>query len=278
MIRRSQRHGNAVASLASCWLALAVAVSAHPRGRIDSYLICATPRTGSTLLCGLLSSAGVAGHPESYFRKQGQQDYAAQWGIARSPDGGFRYADYVRGALAAGRSGNGVFAARIMWETLEEVVGELRMMSPDLCGSISLLERAFGRMRFIYLRRDNIVAQAVSLLRAEQTNVWHDPVQATRPDPDHEAQFDFDRIHQRVQLIDQHNAAWQRWFSSAGIEPFAVLYEELAVDPAAITRRILDFLDLELAPGRELAVQHRRLADELSTQWIARYEAELLRS
>lgn len=53
-------------------------------------------------------------------------------------------------------------------------------------------------------------------------------------------------------MISQHNAAWQEWFSSAGIEPFPVLYEE-------------DFLDLELPPGRELAVQHRRLADELST-------------
>ncbi|MDE2800576.1 MAG: Stf0 family sulfotransferase, partial [Gemmatimonadota bacterium] len=29
-------------------------------GRTDSYLICATPRTGSTLLCGLLTSTEVA--------------------------------------------------------------------------------------------------------------------------------------------------------------------------------------------------------------------------
>lgn len=264
--------------LTSCWLALAVFVSARPRGQIDSYLMCATPRTGSTLLCGLLASAGVAGRPESYFRRQGQQDYAMQWGIARSPEGGFRYLDYVRAALAAGRTDNGVFAARMMWETVEEVLGELGTMNPDLPGrSASLLARAFGHVRFIYLRRDDIVAQAVSLLRAEQTSVWHDPVQATRTEPDHDTQFVFDQIHQRVQMIDQHNSAWQGWFSSVGIEPFPVLYEELAADPVGITHRILDFLGLELPPGRELVVQHRRLADELSTQWIARYQAELLR-
>lgn len=240
--------------------------------------MCATPRTGSTLLCGLLASAGVAGRPESYFRRQGQHGYAVQWDIAGSPDGGFRYADYVRAALAAGRTGNGVFAARVMWETMEEVVGELGTMSPALSGrSASLLARAFGDVRFIYLRRVDIVAQAVSLLRAEQTNVWHDPVQATRTEPDHDAQFDFDQIHQRVQMIDQHNSAWQGWFSSVGIEPFPVLYEELAADPAGITHRVLDFVGLELPPGRELVVQHRRLADELSTRWIARYQAELLR-
>jgi trehalose 2-sulfotransferase len=256
-----------------------VPVSARPRGRIDSYLICATPRTGSTLLCGLLASTGVAGRPESYFRRQGLQDYAVQWGIASSPDGGFGYADYVRAALAAGRTDNGVFAARVMWETLDEVVGELRTMNPGLSdSSVTLLERAFGHMRFVYLRRDDIVAQAVSLLRAEQTNVWHDPVKAARPEPDREAQFDFGQIRQRAQVIDQHNSAWQGWFSSAGIEPFPVLYEELAVDPVGITHRILDFLSLELSPGRELVVQHRRLADELNAQWIARYQAELLRS
>lgn len=238
--------------------------------------MCATPRTGSTLLCGLLASAGVAGHPESYFRRQDQQDYAVQWGISRSPDGGFRYADYVRAALAAGRTDNGVFAARMMWETLEEVVGELAMMNPDLSGDgIGLLTRAFGHLRFVYLCRDDIVAQAVSLLRAEQTGVWHDPVPAPRAEPGHDAQFDFDQVHQRVQLLEQHNSAWREWFSAVGVEPFAVRYEELAVDPAGITRRALDFLGLDLPPGRELAVRHRRLADELSARWIARYQAEL---
>src|SRR3954470_5825583 len=32
-----------------------------------SYLVCATPRSGSTLLCHLLDQTGVAGHPEEYF-------------------------------------------------------------------------------------------------------------------------------------------------------------------------------------------------------------------
>src|SRR6201991_2549603 len=32
-----------------------------------SYLVCATPRSGSTLLCEALKSTGVAGRPEEYF-------------------------------------------------------------------------------------------------------------------------------------------------------------------------------------------------------------------
>ncbi|GAA3334684.1 hypothetical protein GCM10020358_00070 [Amorphoplanes nipponensis] len=37
-----------------------------------SCLLCATPRTGSSLLLGLLASTGIAGHPEAYFRAQGR--------------------------------------------------------------------------------------------------------------------------------------------------------------------------------------------------------------
>ena len=32
-----------------------------------SYLVCATQRSGSTLLCELLKDTGVAGRPEEYF-------------------------------------------------------------------------------------------------------------------------------------------------------------------------------------------------------------------
>jgi trehalose 2-sulfotransferase len=32
-----------------------------------AYLVCATERSGSTLLCELLAATGVAGRPEEYF-------------------------------------------------------------------------------------------------------------------------------------------------------------------------------------------------------------------
>ena len=32
-----------------------------------SYLVCATPRSGSTLVCHALEETGVAGRPEEYF-------------------------------------------------------------------------------------------------------------------------------------------------------------------------------------------------------------------
>jgi len=242
--------------------------------QIDAYLICATPRTGSSLLCGLLDSTGIAGHPESYFRGPDEQEWAARWGIAGPSDDPFSYAGYLRAAITTGSTGNGVFAARIMWGTLEEIVGKLAPVYPDLAGSdLALLNRAFGRTRFVYLVRRDVVAQAVSLLRAEQTNVWFETGQA-RQEPEQEPRFDLDQVHERVQLIQEHNTAWRQWFASARIRPHLVQYEDLAATPITIARGVLSFLDLQLPAGHEITVRHRRLADELNDQWIDRYRLQ----
>ena len=241
----------------------------------DSYLICTTPRTGSTLLCGLLESAEVAGRPESYFRQPDEQSWAARWGIVRSPNGVFEYAEYVREALASGRTENGVFAARIMWGTLDYLVDRLGAVYPAITGGdIDLLNRAFGHTRFVYLLRDDILAQAVSWHRAEQTNVWFKTDESESEQPEQEPRFDFDQIYTLVQVIDEHNAAWQWWFASVGIQPHLVRYEDLDADPVGVTCGILDFLQLELPPGRKIQTRHRRLADDLNAQWIDRYRAE----
>ena len=245
-------------------------------GRIDSYLICSTPRAGSTLLCGLMASTKVAGRPESYFRKPDEQLWAGRWGSVRSSDGVFEYSEFVRGAIAAGRTDNGVFAARVMWGTLDHLVDRLGSVYPASAGGdLDPLNLAFGHTGFIYLHRDDVLAQAVSWHRAEQSNVWHQTDQEESKQPEQEPRFDFDQICKLVQTIEEHNSAWRAWFDSVGIQPHMVRYEDLDADPVGAACEILDFLGLELPPGRLIKARHRRLADGLNAQWIDRYRSEL---
>ncbi|WP_255945772.1 Stf0 family sulfotransferase [Streptomyces odontomachi] len=246
-------------------------------GRTDTYFVCATPRTGSSLLLGLMESTGVAGRPQAYFRAPDEELWAERWGLDRGAQGRVDYADFVRAALTAGRSENGVFGAKLMWGTLDEVVEKLAGVHPDLAGrDTALLERAFGRTRFVYLHRDDILAQAVSWLRAEQTGTWyiggHGEIgggAAGGGSP----RFDAAGIDRWIRTIREHNAAWQAWFAATGIRPHTVRYEDLAADPAAVVRGILDFLGLALPEGRGVRAWHRRQADGLNAAWMERYRA-----
>ncbi len=45
------------------------------------YFICATPRSGTTLLCDLLADTGRAGRPQSYYRRQDLERRARNYGL-----------------------------------------------------------------------------------------------------------------------------------------------------------------------------------------------------
>ena len=236
---------------------------------IDSFLICATPRSGSTLLCGLLESSGVAGHPASYFNRKTLDDYAASWRIARPRDGHIDEA-FVQAALTAGRTSNGVFGGRVMAETLPELTSGLAAVasSPALT-ELELLRAQLGRLGFVHLRRRDVVAQAVSWARSLQTHFWHDG-EAVLPGG-REPEYDEEQIGRLVTMIEGFEADWADWFARHDLVPHEVTYEELAADPPGTAQRVLDHLGLELQPGRRLEVGHRRQADQLNADWIARF-------
>ena len=232
-----------------------------------SYLICGTPRTGSTLLCSLLQSTGMAGRPESYFRPPDEPMWARGWRVPVGPDGSFDYGDYVQAAIPAGSTENGVFGGRVMWGTLAAMVTELGAVYPHLAPrDLDLLREAFGQLRFCHLRRGDTLAQAVSWPRAEQTRYWHPGDTLLR-----EPRFDFQEIHHLVETIEAHNASWQDWFAAFDIRPHQMIYEELAADMVGATRGVLDFLGLGAPADRAIVSGRRRQADELNTDWITRY-------
>jgi len=239
------------------------------RPDFDSYLICATPRSGSTLLCGLLDSSGVAGHPASYFNRKTLDDYADDWRIARPRDGRIDEA-FVRAARTAGGTPNGVFGGRLMAETLPELTSGLAATAPTpTAADLDLLTAQLGRLRFVHLRRRDIVAQAVSWAKSLQTHFWH-PGEAVAPggqDP----HYDEELIGRLVTTIERSEADWTSWFASHNIVPCEVTYEELAADPLRTARKVLDHLGLNVLPDRHLVVGHRRQADHLNADWITRF-------
>lgn len=195
-----------------------------------SYLLCGTPRTGSTLLCGLLTSTGVAGRPESYFRQPDEHAWARRLGVPVAGDGSFDYRWFVRAVRVAGSTPNGVFAARVMWGTMQRIVDGLDASPPRR--DLDVLVDAFGPLRMVHLRRDDGVGQAVSWARAEQTGYWQEGDRSSA-----RARFDFGQVADLVRTIREHNAAWSTWFAEQGVEPHSVTYEEVTGNPGRQSTR-----------------------------------------
>ncbi|MEV0158370.1 Stf0 family sulfotransferase [Micromonospora sp. NPDC050686] len=236
----------------------------------DSYLICATPRTGSTLLCGLLESSGVAGHPASYFNRKTLAHYADAWGLAGT-HGDQINAGFVEAALAVGRTSNQIFGGRVMAETLPELVDGLAASTREAVSTdLDLLTRYFGRLKFIHLKRGDIVGQAVSWAKAQQTKFYH-PHEGVVGSGAQEPVYDQELITRLVTTIEHAETEWTVWFSDQGLAPLEVTYEELASDPLGTAGRALEYLGLHLPVGQRLVIGHQRQADAVNAEWVEKF-------
>jgi LPS sulfotransferase NodH len=268
-----------------------------------SYLVCATPRSGSTLLCHLLDQTGVAGRPEEYF------EALLHSGLPRQPDEYFDherhaniierlafrempdavpqyepsplwdpsdYSRYLAYAKTEGTTPNGVFGAKLMWGYLGDFAKLLRGIEGlEGLPVPELLARVFPELRYVQITRRDKVRQAVSLWKAVQTQVWKrdaDQSDAARREP----VFSFRAINYLIRLLTAHDASWDAYFLGLGVEPLKVTYEELADAPVAVVQRVLEHLDIEAPEDMALAAPRLRVqADALSEDWVRRVHEHL---
>jgi trehalose 2-sulfotransferase len=235
------------------------------RGRIQaegierSFFICSTPRTGSTMLGNLLGETGLVGRAGEYFGEPFRRDVVP--GLTRR---GFD--DYLVGCTRHAR-GTGVLGTKLQWDQVEVFLHLLRLRR-GLGGATDaeVLAAVFPEPRYLFVTREDTLAQAVSWWRAMTSGKWVDGRPVTG-----EAVFDADGIATRLRRIGEQNEAWRTWFAANGVEPLPVTYEQLAADPAGEVRRSLAFLGVD-APA-DLAVEHvtERQANAVNDDWIRRY-------
>ncbi len=263
-----------------------------------SYLICSTPRTGSSLLCDALTDTRVAGRPEEYFQ------FRARTGFPRRPQEYFegagdpeifdilgprtrvedaealydpsrfeRYEQYLEWAVQAGTTPNGVFGAKVMWGYFNGFVTGLRWALPNRqrLPVPELVQSVFPNLTYITMSRRDKVRQAVSLWRALQTWSWSSEQRAAAG----RLTYSHAAIAHLIADIEDHELGWRSYFRECGVEPFDVVYEDLAGRYEDSIRDILRHLGIAEADTVPIALPtRRRQADDLSRRWAERYRAE----
>jgi LPS sulfotransferase NodH len=242
----------------------------------DSYIICGTPRTGSTLLCDLLASTKRAGAPDSFYGRKFMPDWAVAWHLPEPSTMSERdYAiAYLYAAMRAGKAGTSIFGLRLMRENLDELSALFDLVYPGLPSDKARFDKAFGKILYIHLFRENKLEQAISYVKAEQTGLWHvapDGTEIERLAPPQERRYDFARLKAEVEKLEAYDAAWHTWFAAQGLTPLTIGYETLAADPAASLIRICDALGIAAPKAAEVRPGVAKLSDETSRDWMRRY-------
>jgi LPS sulfotransferase NodH len=197
-------------------------------------LIAAIPRCGSNLLCSAMYRTGALGCPDEYFNEI----------ITKSMHPGAEpsIANQLRFAIEDGAGANGVVSIKL-----------LPYQFRALLETIDLGEW-FGRAYWIWLRREDILAQAISSEIATQTNAW-----TSHDTPLREAVYSEAAVARRIGNIVYDEAEWSHYFRSNRIAPLELWYRVVARSPERSARKIARFLDEPLPP--RLAMRRNERAE-----------------
>lgn len=244
-----------------------------------SYIICTTPRSGSTLLCRMLTATGLAGRPGSHFHTPSLERWLAVYELDGVPFGSREEAlvAVFQSAIRRGMADSDVFGLRIQRDSFAFFMEQLSLLVPGRRTDLERIEAVFGPTTFLYLTRPDRLDQAISLLRAEQTGLWHrhaDGSELERTAPPGETHYDAVAIAARIEDLSALNRAWVHWFDDQNLSPVRILYDALAEDPKQVLSKVLAALDCNPTRAASINIPTAKLADNESSSWKQRFIEE----
>ncbi|WOI35244.1 Stf0 family sulfotransferase [Tritonibacter scottomollicae] len=244
----------------------------------NAYIICTTPRSGSTLLCRMLRTTGIAGAPASLFFGTSLAEWRRRMALAPSDASStVQLRDIMAAAHALGKGDTAVFALRQQWHSFAFLQAQLALLFPAAQTDLVRLTSVFGPLRFIYLTRADKVSQAVSYLLAQQTGLWHrhaDGTELERTAAPQLPTYSYEAIAAAVAKLTEWDQNWQAWFNMQGVAPFTVTYETLADAPQAQIRDILEQLNLPTQVADSVEPDVARIDDPRSREWVERFRRD----
>jgi len=255
----------------------------HDADAFQSYVICTSPRSGSTLLCKLLSATGQAGQSDSHFHSPSITDWIRYYGLSENT-----YANehelikaIFRAAIDRGTNNTGIFGLRLQIKSLDYFLEKLQIHSqePYLDTDFKRIKAVFGRTLFIHLTRQNKLDQAISLELAIQTGLWHrgpDGQEIERTSLTCKPIYKPDAIEKHINDFTQAENKWNLWFDAQGLEPMRLSYDDLSKNPLQELVRIVKRLGVDPHCIDSIELPVVKLADATNEEWARRFNVDQL--
>jgi LPS sulfotransferase NodH len=215
------------------------------------YAICTSGRSGSNLLCQYLSSTGMLGNPLEYFNGSGRR----LLGYPEYPDDPSRQIDWI---LTEGATPNGIYGLKIFPAQVELIEKSIHWTE------------LLPNLRFVLLKRRDILGQALSSVRAMQTEQWRSSMPARGS-----AIYDGAQIYERLQIAARDYARLDIFFARRAIAPTIIVYEDLLADPQSAVDQVANLFGLRgqaCTASERIDLKIQR--DAITEEWRARFLAE----
>ena len=220
-------------------------------GKPRTYVVAASPRSGSNLLGHLLMSTKVLGSPFEYFHPVHARTWMPLLGVSD-------FQSMIEGIQARRTSPTGWFGVKSHWFQFRRLLANEPLM------------RFLAIERYIEIRRRDRLAQAISWVMARQTNAW-----ISFQDRETQPQYDFAAIQSAVAAVQTEVEGWDRFFTQRKIPRLVIHYEDLVERPRGIMKQLLQRFDLQgadIAPGSRFP---KRQASEINAEWRERFLKDL---
>jgi LPS sulfotransferase NodH len=129
---------------------------------------------------------------------------------------------------------------------------------------------ALPGLHFVHFERRDLLGQAISWCRAEQTSQYRSS-QPTRA----QAFFVAEEIERCLRAIVREQGRWHQFFARNAVQPLRFVYEDLISAPQAAAEAVAELLKIQEQPCINVArIDVVVQRDTISEEWRARFVPE----
>lgn len=226
-----------------------------PPSRRKGVLILSVGRSGTNWLKSISDATGRMGHTGEWL---GFEKLAKPWKSYTAQS----YYDYI---IQQASTPNTRFSVKIFPRHLRHA---------HSCYGFDFIRKCVNEhdIKLYLVTRTDRVAQAISLLKAQQSGAWHSEHQAAKSGG-RPLRYNYAQLCKNYFTISQAYGFWQTYLAAQNLPYEAFTYEDLLPDPAPFFNSTAAHLEVPAPEQLESPLQIQR--DAHSADWRQRFEADM---